>query len=505
MKMVADSYGLCAACENQSAAWSRQQGNYSPVTCAVRAASPSSSTVERHSHASSPSSSPIRRPHAPEQEETRNSINGDVNGKCVKTRRVRPARRWSEHVDAPTAVSFNNLLWSGAVTSQPPNRHDSRIRRSERTSKTASEDSSTNPSVSSSSSSSAKLEESIYKRIVEWDLNSARLSNNACDRVVAAVSDDSPFTGVRGKATTASDDGESDEGSSRHSSPALSASSESKRSSNSPSFAPLEDGVTVRAPEATSAGGLQRTPPSSPPRRCSDAAPPSATTAAEAAVMPPLYITPCVSYTESHTSSPSSSSASASFNVADIVTALRSTPADQHPFLDMQYQRNLREHEQAQEQLNQQVMQSFQTQFSSHQQAAAFKCLLNAAHRHQYHQCMARDTTKEKSRQQASDNFAGARSPSCAGRWGPRQRRLINRQWRMTAEQAECDLYREGLGAVQRKLSCMCLFNPDTDVRVYDENTNVREQRCYRQHKLLVRLQRQAMRGGNPYFLGEAA
>lgn len=206
------------------------------------------------------------------------------------------------------------------------------------------------------------------------------------------------------------------------------------------------------------------------------------------------------------------------FGVVDIADELRRCPGRQHPFLDMAHQRRLSDEAAARDHLNYHVVKSFQAQLSDEQQSAALKCLLNAAHRRQFAQCMARTTGDERvmtrkvepassasaTAQVSSPVFpSGAQAPSDAEHWGPRQRRLIQRQWRVIAEQSECDMYREGWVPVQRKLSCMCLFNPDTDVRIYQDSTTMREQRVARQHRLLRRLHQQQLVGGNPFFLEE--
>lgn len=464
--MVASFATQNAACEDQSVAWSNQQASYAPIA----AANHNTNSGSTHRGRRSPRDA---------QNDAQNSVNNDA--------KKSGNRRWTHHVDAQAAVSLTSLMWNGAdgvqTTSSVGSGSASKVERSSR--KAARE-----------AAASAQREKAFYRRIKDWDVSTTSpaptaADGDACDREVqrVVVAQEGSLAAAETKSC-----GESD--GSGGSSPALSASSGSKQSADSPVFPSLTEEVLVQAAASTTTTSV----PSVLLHTL-----PDVTSAAPPQVAAPSYITPCVSFTASPSSSPSphpsTPSSTPSFTMADVAAALRSTCEDQHPFLDMQYQRSVREHERVQEQVNQQVVQSFQSQFSGMQQAAAFKCLLNAAHRRQYYQCMARDVTEESAAEAAVE---GARSPSSAGRWGPHQRRLINRQWRVVAEQSECDLYREGLGAVQRKLSCMCLFNPDTDVRVYDENAVMREQRCYRQHKLLIRLQRQRVRGGNPYFLNES-
>jgi hypothetical protein len=528
--MVADLYFNSVACEDQSSVWSSQQTNYAPMRSATAAAesrlqasSSSNNSSSSSSHASGryKSSRRSQRSTCVVPDEMQNSINSGMNcsRSSTKTPAAGSACSWASQADTQTTVPFDSAPWNDAESllkqqqqRQPPQEQAfspcSRTPfmqcingKSERSARRSAKDKSI--SSSAPSSVSARHEESsFYQRITEWDPSTTTPSSNSCNREVQHV---------KVATTECAKESSSSCCSSGSCSPALSAFDEPKQNSNSPNSPSLiESVVPVRpvdvdveeaaVPAEVSSGVLPHTYSEEAAATPADAAP-AATT-----VPVPSYITPRASYNESHSCNSASPGPSLSLTMADIVAALRSAPEDRHPFLDMDYQRHLRENVRVQEQLNHHVVVSFQNQLTGEQQAAAFKCLLNAAHRRQYQQCMSRDATERNAQQQQQqqlngEELSGARAPSCAGRWGPRQRRLINRQWRMTAEQAECDLYREGLGAVQRNLSCMCLFNPDTDVRVYNENCNMREQRFHRQHKLLIRLQRQRVRGGNPYFL----
>lgn len=484
-KMVAGFYTANTACEDQSTTWSNQQTNFTSVKSSTCERRPRTSGSSRRSSKTSNHHS-----QAVMQDEPQNSINNELNS--VSGTKTRISRRWSEQADTQASASFNNLLWNG-VKAPASTSHTPAAQHPKTSKKTSTEDHITSPNTptaaTTAAASATQREASFYQRIAEWELNTTNPCSDNCDCEVRTT-----VKTAQSQLRAEEYEGNSSSGSSSgHSSPALSTSEESKQSSsNSPNSPPLGDDIAV---QAVAAAATENTSEALRHTLQEDTATVTAKTSAAA----PSSMPSCA------LSSSASSSPSPSFTMADIVAALRSSPEDQHPFLDMHYQRNLREHERAQDHLNQQVVQSFQHQFSGQQQAAAFKCLLNAAHRWQYQQCMRRDTAAAAEERSATDSdcVSGARAPSCAGRWGPRQRRLINHQWRMTAEQAECDLYREGLGVVQRKLSCMCLFNPDTDVRIYDENCSMREQRCYRQHKLLIRLQRQRLRGGNLYFLDD--
>lgn len=77
----------------------------------------------------------------------------------------------------------------------------------------------------------------------------------------------------------------------------------------------------------------------------------------------------------------------------------------------------------------------------------------------------------------------------------------INNQWRRIKLAVEQDLHIEGFVYVQRRLSCMCLFNPDTDDRHYWDNENAREQRIRRQERVLERIREQTQNGGGCFFM----
>ncbi|KPI86853.1 hypothetical protein ABL78_4089 [Leptomonas seymouri] len=511
--MIADLFSQSAACEDQSTAWLSHQANYTSNTTGIH---PSSFTESRLS-SSSRSSGSISKHSPVVQEQMQNSINGDVSFKKSSTRSACLTRRWSEDVNAQNSVSLNSLPWSGAEAPQTtgckstlPHGHGSSCR-SDKPAKGLKKALKNTPLPSTISfSSAAKREESLYKHTADWDGQSTGLLGSTGDGEVRGVALKSSKRSKRtvGSVKGAASASDEDHGDGSHiSSRALFATRGRQQSSNSLTLPMPCEGMSVQAAmtcESTtvvraSTNALQCAVPESSTGNCSGAA----ATGAAAAAVTSSFSGPSASCTGYPTAPTVSRTPSSSFTMTDIATALRSTPEGQHPFLDMDYQRRVREYKRVQERLNEQVVQSFQNQFSSYQQAIAIKCLLNAAHRHQYRQCMDHNMTEEESKRRESEGFAGARAPSRTGRWSSRECRLVNLQWALTAKQAESDLYREGITAVQRKLSSMCLFNPDSDVRVYGDNCSMREQRCYRQHRLLVCLQHQRMRGGNPYFLEE--
>lgn len=82
------------------------------------------------------------------------------------------------------------------------------------------------------------------------------------------------------------------------------------------------------------------------------------------------------------------------------------------------------------------------------------------------------------------------------------QRRTM---WERVGNNVARDLYVEGHGFVQRRLSCMCIFSVTKEERFYHDNDSERMQRLARQERLLGEIQQQAMLGGNRYFLHPTA
>lgn len=77
----------------------------------------------------------------------------------------------------------------------------------------------------------------------------------------------------------------------------------------------------------------------------------------------------------------------------------------------------------------------------------------------------------------------------------------ITMQWRRIKGYVETDLEKEGYPFIQRRLSCMCMFNSQCDDRPYCDNEQYREARQRRQLELLMRLDQQELARGNPFFL----
>jgi hypothetical protein len=73
--------------------------------------------------------------------------------------------------------------------------------------------------------------------------------------------------------------------------------------------------------------------------------------------------------------------------------------------------------------------------------------------------------------------------------------------WKRIGNSVARDLAVEDHGFVQRRLSCMCIFNPLKAERHYSDNDVDRMLRVCRQEKVLEQLHRQMRNGGNAYFL----
>ncbi|ORC92742.1 uncharacterized protein TM35_000034950 [Trypanosoma theileri] len=159
------------------------------------------------------------------------------------------------------------------------------------------------------------------------------------------------------------------------------------------------------------------------------------------------------------------------------------TPLDQHPFFNMDKQRSLVESERSQRQYEFFISMGQRNTLPLNEQNISSKSLLNEAHR--VHVSLVRRHNK-----------------TCQDKGLPmKNEKEINRQWRCIESAVERDLYMEGTVFVQRRLSCMCIFNPDSDERPYWDSEHTREQRLQRQGRVLERLAQQAQHGQDPFFL----
>lgn len=222
-----------------------------------------------------------------------------------------------------------------------------------------------------------------------------------------------------------------------------------------------------------------------------------------------------------------------SFSMQDIAAALR-TCRRAHPFLDLSQQRFVVEQEKSQRLLNQSIVMGYETQMTEESQQIACKGLLNLAHRHQVEQLRRRygdgkaltaatTTTRmapatspllfsaahpQKSvpARYAEQRSRGRSRPSAGhAAMGESQRRSVaQEQWWSVSRFVSSDFMTEGSAFVQRRLSCMCLFNPHAEERVYSDNEAYRERRYQRQCEVLMQLQYQRATGQNPYFLQTA-
>ncbi|RNF01070.1 uncharacterized protein Tco025E_08663 [Trypanosoma conorhini] len=166
----------------------------------------------------------------------------------------------------------------------------------------------------------------------------------------------------------------------------------------------------------------------------------------------------------------------------EVYERLRKTPLEIHPFLDMNEQRLLLENERVQRHYDVFLSMGQKHARPLNELGAFSRCLLNEAHR--VHVSLVRrynKTCQEKS-------------------LPPKNETEINHQWQCIKLAVEQDLYMEGFAAVQRRLSCMCIFNPNTDERPYGDNENVRHQRLLRQECVLNRLMAQSRKGGSLFL-----
>ncbi|RNF05331.1 hypothetical protein TraAM80_04638 [Trypanosoma rangeli] len=167
----------------------------------------------------------------------------------------------------------------------------------------------------------------------------------------------------------------------------------------------------------------------------------------------------------------------------EVYELLRKTTVEMHPFLDMNEQRLLVENERMQKHYELFISMGQKHTRPLNELSIFSRCLLNEAHR--VHISLVRRYNK-----------------TCQEKSLPlKNEQEINHQWQCIKLAVEQDLYMEGFAAVQRRLSCMCIFNPSTDERPYGDNEHVRHQRLLRQECVLSRLMAQAREGGSMLFL----
>lgn len=162
--------------------------------------------------------------------------------------------------------------------------------------------------------------------------------------------------------------------------------------------------------------------------------------------------------------------------------ALKRTPDGFHPFLNMDEQRLMIGNERMQRRYEFFLSAGRRAAVPAGDLGALSKSLLREAHR--VHISLVRRHNK-----------------TCCEKSLPmKNEEEINSQWRRIESAVEQDLYLEGFVHVQRRLSCMCLFNPDTDERPYWDNESAREQRLRRQERILERIKEQAQSGGGCFL-----
>lgn len=146
-----------------------------------------------------------------------------------------------------------------------------------------------------------------------------------------------------------------------------------------------------------------------------------------------------------------------------------------HPFLDIEAQRVMLDYEKQQRQSEFVCRMNMETMLHGDSQELAVKLLMNEAHR----QHRARIAKKQS----------------------PLEKDDCDLLWLRLAKPVLRDFHLEGHAFVQRKMSCMCMFNPLTDDRIYGDSDNDRVERLARQSRVLQTLRAQAKTGGSAYFL----
>lgn len=149
------------------------------------------------------------------------------------------------------------------------------------------------------------------------------------------------------------------------------------------------------------------------------------------------------------------------------------TPECGSPFLNMAWQRDELEKKQYLRHLEYICTMNEQSTFSRNDLLISSKLLLHEAHRLQY-LCTA---------------------------GMPHERHVVGARWRRIKQLVEQDMDLHDHTFIQRRLSCMCLFNPRVLDTPYSDNEEYREQRTARQQEIIHRLQEQVKLGSNSHFL----
>lgn len=161
--------------------------------------------------------------------------------------------------------------------------------------------------------------------------------------------------------------------------------------------------------------------------------------------------------------------------IQDIELQLRSTL--EHPYLCMREQEQMIQSERSQRHYEYCVEETRNQHVSVYDRTAMIRCLLNEAHRHH--------TTK-------------------LSRSGVLRSVHHLQGWKHVAADIDRTLTMEGALSAQRKLSCMCIFNPATvECPLTDGGDDERMRRLERQEHILQMIYHQRVLGGNHYFLDE--
>ena len=142
----------------------------------------------------------------------------------------------------------------------------------------------------------------------------------------------------------------------------------------------------------------------------------------------------------------------------------------EHPFLDLDAQRMQVEYEKQQQLAEYCARMSAEQQLTCEEQMAALKMVMHEAHR----------------LQRAKEQLPTA---DC------------DTQWKHIGSSAVRDCYVEGHTFVQRRLSCMCIFNPNGGVKQYIDSDLDRLKRQANQQAILNTLRLQSARGDENLFL----
>ncbi|CAD2222352.1 hypothetical protein AGDE_14843 [Angomonas deanei] len=164
----------------------------------------------------------------------------------------------------------------------------------------------------------------------------------------------------------------------------------------------------------------------------------------------------------------------------EIKEALRS--CEGHPFLNIKHQQTLRDLERMSTHVAEYTRLTNETAIRGEDRSLSLKILVREAHR--LHIARVRRQIQEGKR---SENALTIDE--------------INSQWHEIADQMAVACDAGSYEFLQRRLSCMCVFNSQSDLRVYSDNDGFRIGKVNRQRDVLARLQAQEEKGGNSFFL----